>query len=234
MNLAYGGATVDANLVRPYEDTVLSLKDQVDILYLPSYSKPTLAFSWKPEDTLFGFWIGINDVGNSYYTQNATLNGDIFAVYSDLVEQIYQTGARNFLFINVPPVNRAPLTTAEGEWAIETEAADIAEFNSRITAMAANLTETHGDTKTFVFDSNALFDKVLGNPCSYYQTCPIKNTTSYCAAYENGTLSWDTYIESCGVPVDEYFWLNTLHPTTRVHNVTAQQIAEQLEDSVAC
>lgn len=28
-NLAYGGATIDANLVKPYVDTVQSLTDQV-------------------------------------------------------------------------------------------------------------------------------------------------------------------------------------------------------------
>lgn len=46
----------------------------------------------------------------------------------------------------------------------------------------------------------------------------------------NGTPSWYTFDSECGVPVDEYFWLNTLHPTFRVHNVTAQKIAEMLED----
>jgi len=30
------------------------------------------------------------------------------------------------------------------------------------------------------------------------------------------------------LPVDEYFWLNSLHPTFRMMNVTAQEIAAEL------
>ncbi len=33
---------------------------------------------------------------------------DIFSIYSRLIDQLYQTGARNFLFLNVPPIERAP------------------------------------------------------------------------------------------------------------------------------
>lgn len=57
------GATIDANLVAPYTPSVLSLTDQVND-FLDSGS---LIPSWSSEDTLFSFWIGINDLGNSYY-----------------------------------------------------------------------------------------------------------------------------------------------------------------------
>ncbi|KAJ9619886.1 hypothetical protein H2203_008160 [Taxawa tesnikishii (nom. ined.)] len=215
VNLAYGGATVDSALVTPYLPTVLSLKQQINDEYVPVYADQPSFFPWSSDNTLFGIFIGINDVGNSYGAQNASINTLIFNVYSGLVDELYQSGARNFLFLN-------------GASAQSLEAADIADFNSRIAALARNLTNTYHDATTFLFDTNCIFNQVLDNPCSYPQTCPYKNTTDYCVAYENGTPSWYSYNATCGVPVDEYFWLNSLHPTFRMHNATASQIAKEL------
>lgn len=45
----------------------------------------------------------------------------------------------------------------------------------------------------------------------------------------DGTPTWYTFYENCTYPVDDYFWLNTLHPTFPMMNVTAQAIAAELE-----
>ena len=58
-NLAYGGATVDADLVQPYQPTVLSLEDQVNKEFFPYYVSKTTA-GWTSANSLFAFWIGIN------------------------------------------------------------------------------------------------------------------------------------------------------------------------------
>lgn len=110
-NLAYGGATVDGDLVTPYKPEVLSLKQQVQDEFVPGYVKGKApgAPKWQANDSIFAFWIGINDVGNSYWNgPNATaeLNKKIFTVYGDLVETLHASGARNFVFVNVPPVDR--------------------------------------------------------------------------------------------------------------------------------
>ena len=65
-NYAYGGATIDAALVPPYTSTVLSLTDQVNQFLNGAANKPSGA-QWTSSDALFSFWIGINDIGNSYY-----------------------------------------------------------------------------------------------------------------------------------------------------------------------
>ena len=65
-NYAYGGATINASLVAPYEPTVLSLGDQVNQFLTTAASKPSFA-PWTSSNALFSFWIGINDIGNSYY-----------------------------------------------------------------------------------------------------------------------------------------------------------------------
>ena len=65
-NYAYGGATINASLVQPYEPTVLSLIDQVNEFMGQAASKPAFA-PWTSSNALFSVWIGINDIGNSYY-----------------------------------------------------------------------------------------------------------------------------------------------------------------------
>lgn len=191
-NLAYGGATVDSALVKPYADTVLSIKQQVLDEFVPGYTgaSPSApgAPEWAGEDTLFAVWIGVNDVGNSYYNgEDATnaLYAKIFDVYSGLVDTMYEAGGRNFVFLNVPPVDRSPLITESGvEGAAEQEKAAIGVWNGKIEDMAASLKGNHSEVNVWTVDTNTVFGKVLDDPSSFEQTSGYTNTTGYCEAYE--------------------------------------------------
>ncbi|KAF1977338.1 hypothetical protein BU23DRAFT_294399 [Bimuria novae-zelandiae CBS 107.79] len=233
-NMAYGGATVDSALVKPYADTVLSLKNQVQDQFLPIYGKHPTSAPWKDSDSLFAFWIGINDVGNSWWLANATaLYDQIFTVYDGLLESIYATGARNFLFLSVPPINKAPLTLANGDYAIENEGKMIEVWNSKLANLTSAFSKRHSNKpKIFVHDTHALFTQVINNPKSFEQTAGLKNVTGYCTAYENGTPTWYSSDPSCLYPVNEYLWLNNLHPTFPIHNATAASVVKTLNAGV--
>ncbi|KAB2572160.1 Lipase GDSL [Lasiodiplodia theobromae] len=233
-NLAYGGATVDSDLVAPYADTVISLKQQIQDEYLPKYGADGASKVWQSDNTLFSVWIGINDVGNSYWSQNSTLIDAIFTEYSGLVDQLYTSGARNFLFLNVPPLERTPLTTGQGSDSINLEKPAVVDFNDRISNLASSLQEKHTDATVFQFDAHTLFNKILDDPSSYTQTAGLKNTTGYCADYENGTDEQNTTIAACGAAVNEYFWLNSLHPTFPVHEAVASELSKQLSACANC
>ncbi|KAI1073384.1 carbohydrate esterase family 16 protein [Whalleya microplaca] len=235
-NLAYGGATVDSDLVTPYLPTVVSVKQQVLEQFIPGYSgdSPSApsAPEWSGADSVFAFWIGINDVGNTYGSGEEAwdiLYAKIFDVYSGLVDELYLSGARNFVFINVPPVDRSPLTVGQGQSSVEGEKVAIASWNQRTEDMATALKLNHTDeVNVWVYDSNKSFGEVIDDPGSYEQTSGLKNTTAYCEAYQNGTPEDDTLTQSCGVAVNEYFWLNNLHPTYPIHDVVAQQVGDAL------
>ncbi|KAH8808553.1 hypothetical protein F5884DRAFT_673363 [Xylogone sp. PMI_703] len=231
-NLAYGGATIDSALVAPYEPTVLSVAEQVEDEFFPAYGSHKSP-AWSSDNTLFAIFDGINDVGNSYYygtPTTTTLNAEIFAVYDGLVQMLYDAGGRNFLFLNVPPVDRSPLITGQGASAETLEKADITAWNDAVVAMAQGLKAAHSDVNVFVYDTNSIFTEVLDNPASFPQTSIYQNTTAYCVAYENGTPTTDYFDPSCGVPVNEYFWLNSLHPTYPMHDVLAEQVSLLLKD----
>jgi phospholipase/lecithinase/hemolysin len=101
-NFAYGGATVNASLVAPYEPTVKSFIDQVKQFSGSIASKPSYA-PWTASNSLFGVWMGVNDVGNSYWKENLSeLHSMIMRDYFEEVEVMYNAGARNFAFLTVP------------------------------------------------------------------------------------------------------------------------------------
>ncbi|KAI4285791.1 MAG: hypothetical protein L6R38_000344 [Xanthoria sp. 2 TBL-2021] len=101
-NLGYGGATIDPSLLgSPYGLIVQSFRQQVQEEFLPTYATNS-GVEWSGSNSLF------TDVILSYGQRNSTLNFLLIKSYENLVHQLYAAGARNFLFLNVPPIDRSP------------------------------------------------------------------------------------------------------------------------------
>ncbi|KAF8121981.1 carbohydrate esterase family 16 protein [Boletus edulis] len=225
-NLAYGGATIDGALVPPYLPTVLSVVDQVSEFNEYLASKPTGA-QWDGTNSLFAIWIGINDVGNSVGWTNITqfeFYGTLMDRLFSQVHDLYNAGARNFLFLTVPPTNRAPLFLEQGPQTAAQMGTDIANYNTQLAQSVRSFQANHTDLGSVtVFDTQPIFNTLLDE----WQTFGFVNVTGYCAAYENGTPTRTYQVEGCA-PVSSYFWLNTLHPLFTVHNVLAKAISTAL------
>jgi hypothetical protein len=101
-NFAYGGAVVDGDIIPPYADHVRTLIDQVEIFSNSLASKPDYA-PWTSDNALFAIWMGVNDVGNSWWMdgQQERLTSIIDA-YFEQVQILYDAGARNFAILTVP------------------------------------------------------------------------------------------------------------------------------------
>ncbi|KAI0636569.1 hypothetical protein C8Q77DRAFT_511224 [Trametes polyzona] len=226
-DLASGGATIDAALVAPFEPTVLSIVDQVTQFHDILAPKPVGA-RWTSSNSLFAFWIGINDVGNSFAWTNVTSQSDFHRILMNRlfsqVEILYRDGARSFLFLTVPPTNRAPLILEQGAEAVSKITAALADYNAQLTARVRQFQATHRDLdQVVVFDTRPVFSTLLDNA----HTFGFVNSTGFCAAYQNGTPSPTTQVPGCA-PVSSYFWLNSLHPLFTVHNILAHAIATTL------
>ncbi|THU98031.1 hypothetical protein K435DRAFT_721189 [Dendrothele bispora CBS 962.96] len=210
-NYAYGGATIDANLVAPFDPSVLSLTDQVNQFLNGTAKKPASA-PWTSANSLFSIWIGINDIGNSWY-----LSGDRSA-FSDtllnaefaLVQKLYDVGARNFLFLNVPPTDRSPLMTSSNDaTSLATLKSIILTFNSKLATKAQQFEAANDGVQTFLWDSNAAFTQILNNPTAY----GFKDATTF------GTG-------------DGIFWGNNYHPGSAAHQFFGQDVAAVLKGTV--
>ncbi|QSZ29920.1 hypothetical protein DSL72_004438 [Monilinia vaccinii-corymbosi] len=202
-NFASGGATTNASLVAPYASTVLSLVDQTNhfVQYIPSGP-------WSPRNTLFGIWMGINDVGNAYYLANYTiLLGQIMDSYFAEVQRLYDAGARNFLFLTVPPTQDSPLFIAQGTAVQASLAHAISQYNAAIASRVAEFQAAHPGSATWVYDTQTPF------------LAAIKNPTAYGAADA-------TCFNSNGVSC---LWWNNYHPGQIIHTLIGQGVAELLK-----
>ncbi|KXN86027.1 putative mannan endo-1,4-beta-mannosidase F [Leucoagaricus sp. SymC.cos] len=213
-NYAYGGATIDANLVPPYTSTVLSLTDQVNQFLSGAGSKPA-STPWTSSNSLFSVWIGINDIGNSWYQpgDRDAFSDTLLNAYFALVQKLYHhrsnVGARNFLFLNVPPVDRSPLMLASDPTSQATEAKVITTFNSKLAAKISSFKANNTGVTTYLYDSHTQFETILDAPTQY----GFKDATSY---GDDPTL----------------FWINNLHPTYPAHKLFAQTIKTVLASSI--
>ncbi|CAN8098146.1 unnamed protein product [Discula destructiva] len=233
-NIAVGGATVR---MLPVRDGIPNLQEQVHNLFVPRYNHVngtvTLARPWNGNDTLFAFWFGINDVNGSYergFNATVPLNREIIQAYTQVLEYLYEhIGMRNVLILNVPAIDRSPLTRNRGPEKQALQREDLDDFNGLVLDMARGLKVNHDEANVWVYDSDEDFNKVMDDPTCFPQTSMLKNLTESCAAYGPvGTPENDTFIEECGVPVNQYLWLNDFHPTYPIHQVVASQIAKML------
>ncbi|EKM55245.1 carbohydrate esterase family 16 protein [Phanerochaete carnosa HHB-10118-sp] len=202
-NLASGGATIDAALVAPYLPTVLSIVDQVSQFETHLADKPEGA-QWSSDNSLFAFWIGINDVGNSYAWTNVTSQSEFHHVLMSRlfsqVEELYDSGARSFLFLTVPPTNRAPLILEQGSTAVSKISAALDDYNAQLAANVQAFRDAHRDLdQAAVFDARPVFNLLLDNA----DALGFVNATGFCDAYQNGTPGMTTQVAPCA-PVSSY------------------------------
>lgn len=103
-NFAYGGATTDAELATPYAPEVLSFGDQVDVFLETMATEPRPEWApWDADNTIVGVWMGVNDVGNTFWFQDLEAHTQkIIDRYFELVQSIYDAGARQFVLLSVP------------------------------------------------------------------------------------------------------------------------------------
>ncbi|KAI4131089.1 MAG: hypothetical protein LQ338_001410 [Usnochroma carphineum] len=223
-NLAVSGSTVNNTILNV--TTTADLIHQISDRFVPNYVNKNTA-GWNSWNSLFALFFGINDVNRSWSKRDGSINDAIFSSYRQMLDSLYHYGARNFLLHNVPPIDRGPYMTRPDALV---EGPDINDFNYRMALLFNNFTSTHTDVTVFLFNTNSLFSQVLDNPSVFPQTAIYKNTTGSCKAYESGDVpSMDYYNSTCQYRVNQYFWLNGLHPTYPVHEALAAQVATALQ-----
>lgn len=184
-NFAYGGATIDSTLVAPYLPIVSSVSEQVEELWFPAYSGKSA--TWASNDTLFTFFVGINDIRNSRHSgpeDYRELYVKIFTIWGRRLEKLYAQGARNFLFLNIPPIDRSPLVLVKPSYQQVMEKDAILYWNNLIIQLATDVKKAFSDINIFTADAWRVFTEVLDDPTSYSATANLKNTTTYCDAYQ--------------------------------------------------
>jgi phospholipase/lecithinase/hemolysin len=148
--------------------------------------------------------MGVNDVGNAWYASNWTsIASAVVTRYFQETQIMYNAGARNFLFLTVPPIQYTPLMVAEGTTTQSEVGTAITYFNGLLTAAAASFKFANSGSTVYVYDTTAPFMTAINNPTAYGSP----DATCYNA---DGV--------SC-------LWYNNYHPGQAIHNLVAKGIA---------
>ncbi|KAG8909267.1 hypothetical protein FRC01_007034 [Tulasnella sp. 417] len=195
-NFAISGATIDNSIVPAFSTSIKSVTEQVGQWTSNLASKPSYA-PWTSSTAIFSFFIGINDIGNSYTQGDRT--DTLLTAYFNQVQKLYDAGGRNFLFINVPPVDRSPLMITQS--GASTEKNIIISYNTKLASKIQAFKSSHPDVTTYLYDSWTKLTQILNSPGTY----GLKDATS------QGTAS-------------NVAWCNVYHVSPAVHHLFAQDI----------
>jgi len=164
-NFAVGGTVVSTSIVSGGSP---DLQHQVSDVFSPKYSSPGApAAAWSANSALFIIFMGDNDVQIGY-TQNGGLpTTQLGNAYFEAVNNLYTAGARKFLFVRVPALDRSPAHKKDGAAANAALKSAIADYNNELVSRVFNFAAKKNDAKCRVYDFNAFMTSVLDNPTPY-------------------------------------------------------------------
>jgi len=158
------------------------LKRQVQEKFLPKYKRDK---AFHASTSLFAIWMGINDVmKGDLYNKPDTLD-KIFKTYSAQIAALHKAGARNFLLLTLPPLERAPRVTKkdDSETRIPRIAKAVSEWNKRVRSLQSSIQKNYSKSTVFVYDTYPLMLNVMKKPSTYSETKIYKDTNGFCSAY---------------------------------------------------
>ncbi|CAE6454046.1 unnamed protein product [Rhizoctonia solani] len=139
---------------------VTGVVKQIGEQFIPTAGKRPSWCPWNATNSLFVTWIGINDINRGVVSERLPM---LFGLQHDL----YQNGARNFLFLNLPPFDRAP-----GAGYSQQVKGEIAKWNTALPTHIANFTATHKGATAFLYDTQVLWDEFYAKPDAFNITNP--------------------------------------------------------------
>ncbi|KAL9607885.1 MAG: hypothetical protein Q9167_007248 [Letrouitia subvulpina] len=237
-DFAFSGAKVDQKPTAPNSQGMSSTNDLVHQISgqfskfanlsttSSSSSGAGNATSWTPSSTLFLSFFGINDVIGSYSSADFTTTtlDAVFSSYETSLSTLYDSGARNFLVINLPPLELAPqFNGADDATKAEEVKTAIEAFNGRVPDLLEQLRGTHGDASWQWYDLHELFERTIEDQGQAEMAEIGKNALTNVRDKSPPGSSGGGNEGAEG-----YFWLNEIHPTRAVHQVLAKEIAGEL------
>ena len=222
-----GGGSFGATFDNAYTQSpagAQSMRDQI-ANYTTSYNgglrpgiENALRFLWFGENDLSAhtdaFWPG--DPHNSWFAGNAS------SYISGAVGQLLDLGAPYVFVANIYPKHIAPVTAAylcggANNACTQTWGQVIQEANSAISSALGQF----GD-KVIYYDVFSFLVNLANNAASYGFTQPL---TSFCDG--DGDANWQLcMVDGHG---DEFFWMNFVQPTTRVHQMIAADMKTAID-----
>ncbi|KAJ3555507.1 hypothetical protein NM688_g2538 [Phlebia brevispora] len=166
----------------------------------PVKSTPTSLPSLDPDATLYVIWLGINDCGT---LEQDRLPDVVTQLFEDGLSKLYiKAGARKFLLIDVPPMDRSPLAATLNAPSSISEKYVL--WNDTLRRHAGTFASENPETSVFIFSSYQVISSILHDPEEY-------GFQKHDVSQEGGAI-----------------WLDGLHFTSDVHHIIAERLAKAL------
>ncbi|KAK7680179.1 hypothetical protein QCA50_016688 [Cerrena zonata] len=233
---AISGAACDERLT-PRNNGHYIVQDE-----LPAYFNDTKnGLKLSPKETIYTIWIGTNDVGDSTLLTGQQSEGTTIVQVTQCavnwVKTLYDSGARNFLFQNMLPLQLVtlyrkdaylpqswPIPHNQTEWSIfMTELVSSGNEISRL--MLQQLGRELAGAHIGLFDSNSLFQDMFDHPANYLNgTAPLNVTGSISSCPVGAPCTLVS-----GTDRDSYLWYDELHPSEQADRQLARQIVDAVQ-----
>ncbi|KAI8377098.1 hypothetical protein EDC96DRAFT_494461 [Choanephora cucurbitarum] len=161
-SFALSGSVCDHTLYG--SNTIPSLKDQLEAYY-------TLRLNLKPEETVYAFWIGTQDVlemGRHVGQHEIEVKKVTDCIAQQLKAALKVFLSDRFLVFNIPPIDSMPLKSTS---ALNRSQAAV-EINRGLERDVANLNKHHYALKMDYMDIHSLIHDIIADPALFELTEP--------------------------------------------------------------
>ncbi|RGP67016.1 hypothetical protein FLONG3_8674 [Fusarium longipes] len=196
-DFAYSGATIDKKIVNSWAQ--YSMSDQVALYQ--QYVGPEMSDA----DTLAAIWIGINDVGEAFWSKTSALVTECVNRYFELLQTLVDQGFHKFVLLTIPAyADQFPKMIGQPEVDLARLRADIVSYNEAVKARAAAFISSHPAIELRIFDTKPSFDQVV----SQYAAYGAKDATCFGSS--------------------DCIWADDYHASGAIHKLLAQNLVKAL------
>ncbi|KAK0346905.1 hypothetical protein LTR91_021344 [Friedmanniomyces endolithicus] len=201
--------------------------------------------------TVFALMVGTNDLGNIAFLTDSQVAGKVLRDYTqclfDVLDRLYASGARHFLLFNTMPLHLAPQyanDTLHGRPATRywpdkpsnltataikmlqqtTSANEILRYQTPYEVLVAR---RYPGAHVALFDLFELISDIHADPAQYLDRAILTKASDY-EHHCDVTGEVRAYEYDHAYP-DSFMWWDELHPSGRVHEIIAREVAQVLE-----
>ncbi|KAF7882785.1 uncharacterized protein EAF02_006148 [Botrytis sinoallii] len=177
------GATTDNTLVNGATHDLIA-----QVTEFSTYAAHNVSSApWTEDNTMAIVWMGINDVGNSYWDGFVTPFDNILDVYFAQLQILYDAGVRYFTLFTIPPFDQAPVFAKQTAQNMDYVRGNISTYNADLVTRLATFEAANSGVTGTVFNTTESFYTVLDDPATYGSpdvTCMNADGTS-CLWYDS-------------------------------------------------
>ncbi|KAK4048666.1 hypothetical protein OIV83_004636 [Microbotryomycetes sp. JL201] len=228
-DFAVSGSSIEPLVLHAGEAPNPCLINQTDLFEQYFVDKDNVA--WDPRTTLFVVASGINDIANSIMLDinyEAKIN-NLVDIYRAQLQRLVTGGARHFLLMPVPPFDRTPLAMNGAHHSKFVEWVHM--WNFRFFDVVSTFQTDNPKLNVQVWDWHSVLDEILDNAKSAYG---FKETSTSCWPYARiNHYAPAAKDDECRVPMSEYVWKDSAHPTWRVHELLSESVIKLLSEDLS-